>query len=507
MVGGFNDRTASNNMTMSPERVQENALEQRVCQLTSGQRAFLAEQLDARAERGEESLSRNILVAWYVTHEREMCEDRMREYAVEHLPSEIVPHRFIRLNAISRNGNGKVDRRELSSTLYQRPVTAAATSAACGSWLETRLLAIWKSVLGTSEISVRDNFYHIGGDSLATIHLMACCSDAGIQVTPGILSDHPTIAALAEFLSTAQMEGAGREVASSALDAVTTAESVEQESLAVTGDVNQRAANPKGVVLLSGYVDKPPLFLIPPGGVDITQLRDLVEATRAYTCYAPVTTDRGAMATRTVAEMAVEFLRQIREIQPAGPYRFAGICEGAYIAWEISRLLSDAGEEVSFLGIIDTPNPRSLRSKSLASRIRSRIKTLDASSIGVVGQVFRRLGSYVRRRTRQAVTKEVHLTRAGNRLAWLFRAEPWDGRATLFRTVVPPEKTDFTTDETYGWSGLARDGLEVFPIPCSREEMMMFPFAGLLARRIEMAIRLREGELGKSIEGLGRRSC
>ena len=52
-------------------------------------------------------------------------------------------------------------------------------------------------------------------------------------------------------------------------------------------------------------------------------------------------------------EMASDFVKLIRRVQPAGPYFLAGLCDGSLTAVEMARILRAAGEEVAFVGLID----------------------------------------------------------------------------------------------------------------------------------------------------------
>src|SRR6185369_15570148 len=59
----------------------------------------------------------------------------------------------------------------------------------------------------------------------------------------------------------------------------------------------------------------------------------------------------------TIEGMAEHYGREIRAVQPSGPYQLAGFCLGATIAFEIALQLERAGEEVTFLGSFDGPAP------------------------------------------------------------------------------------------------------------------------------------------------------
>ena len=54
-------------------------------------------------------------------------------------------------------------------------------------------------------------------------------------------------------------------------------------------------------------------------------------------------------------------LPDIRERQPHGPYALVGYSAGAIVAYELAWQLIEAGEEVSWLGILDTPPPHTTR--------------------------------------------------------------------------------------------------------------------------------------------------
>ena len=66
----------------------------------------------------------------------------------------------------------------------------------------------------------------------------------------------------------------------------------------------------------------------------------------------------------TVAEMAADYLHEVRQIQPHGPYLLAGECVGGICAHEMACQLQEAGEKVALLMLLDTvvPNENHLNS-------------------------------------------------------------------------------------------------------------------------------------------------
>src|SRR5207245_256059 len=63
---------------------------------------------------------------------------------------------------------------------------------------------------------------------------------------------------------------------------------------------------------------------------------------------------RGEKPHTTIEAMAADYLRQIKERQPNGPYYLCGYSSGGLVAFEIARRLSESGDEVGLVGLFDT---------------------------------------------------------------------------------------------------------------------------------------------------------
>jgi non-ribosomal peptide synthase protein (TIGR01720 family) len=62
---------------------------------------------------------------------------------------------------------------------------------------ERALAEVWRQVLGVQRIGLDDNFFELGGDSILSIQVISRARQAGLQLTPKQLFEHPTIGALA----------------------------------------------------------------------------------------------------------------------------------------------------------------------------------------------------------------------------------------------------------------------------------------------------------------------
>jgi hypothetical protein len=96
--------------------------------------------------------------------------------------------------------NGKLDRRALEAlegveAQADRPYTPARTSN------EAALVEIWEEILARSPVGVHDDFFDLGGQSLAALRVINMVARRlGCQVSLGALLEHPTVAGLAELL-------------------------------------------------------------------------------------------------------------------------------------------------------------------------------------------------------------------------------------------------------------------------------------------------------------------
>jgi NAD(P)-dependent dehydrogenase (short-subunit alcohol dehydrogenase family)/acyl carrier protein len=71
-----------------------------------------------------------------------------------------------------------------------------------------RTRRLWGAVLGTTEISASDDFFELGGNSLAAIDLVAMVrKEFGVELNVAMLFDHPTLGALADALRTQGVKG------------------------------------------------------------------------------------------------------------------------------------------------------------------------------------------------------------------------------------------------------------------------------------------------------------
>jgi acyl carrier protein len=100
------------------------------------------------------------------------------------LPGELVPHLFVELGALPLDSSGKVDDTKLAS-----PFAAAKQAYVPPRSDAERLLArLYAEALGVERVSVHDNFFDLGGQSLLCLRVIDRIErETGTRISPRVL--------------------------------------------------------------------------------------------------------------------------------------------------------------------------------------------------------------------------------------------------------------------------------------------------------------------------------
>ena len=122
----------------------------------------------------------------------------LKQFLATRLPEYMVPSTFIFLKALPLTVNGKVDRDALP-----QDVTAESKEEFVGARgaVEEMLSRIWSDVFKLQRVSVNDNFFDLGGDSILGTLILARAAQAGLKLSPRQLFAHQTIAALSRAVA------------------------------------------------------------------------------------------------------------------------------------------------------------------------------------------------------------------------------------------------------------------------------------------------------------------
>jgi len=191
--------------------------------------------------------------------------------------------------------------------------------------VEQSLARIWEDVLGVKQVRIQDNFFELGGSSLMAARLNAQIEEIfGKPLPPSAIFQAPTIEQLSTML--------------------------DQKSDKIS------AAPRYSLALLRDGGPNPPFFCLP--GALGNVFTDLGYLARH------LITDRpfyglqdGLEVPSKVNEMAAQYIREIRSVQPEGPYYIGGVCSGGTVAFEIAQQLQAQKQTVALLALIEPAPP------------------------------------------------------------------------------------------------------------------------------------------------------
>ncbi|HEY0068158.1 MAG TPA: phosphopantetheine-binding protein, partial [Flavisolibacter sp.] len=140
-------------------------------------------------------------LAAYLTGRTSLNAAALRTFLKNTLPAHMIPEHFVQLDSLPLTSNGKVDRNALPAPVGLAMSTGIAYVAPRNR-TEEKLAAVWKEVLGRDRISIKDNFFDLGGNSIKIIRMVEAVNRTlGEKLSVVMAFKYPNISELAGFLS------------------------------------------------------------------------------------------------------------------------------------------------------------------------------------------------------------------------------------------------------------------------------------------------------------------
>ncbi|WP_316799484.1 amino acid adenylation domain-containing protein [Pedobacter frigidisoli] len=268
-----------------------------------------------------------LIVDHHLTHGKQLTlaksySTTLSECLAATLPAYMTPQYIIALNSFPLTPNGKVDRSLLPAPKRAKELILSAQSNVLNHNEQT-LLNIWSECLGTNNITLTDDFFELGGNSLMAVRLMVKIEkETGIQLPLTTLLSHSTIEKLA-----LQMKSGWSEQRSQTLIPIRTNGS------------------------------RPPVYLIHGSGLNVLLFKGIMQSLDAdqpvYGIQA-IGLDQFETIPDSIEAIASRYIEELLSHNPDGPYHLVGYSMGGFIAFEMAKQLKKAGKEISMLGVVDT---------------------------------------------------------------------------------------------------------------------------------------------------------
>ena len=337
------------------------------------------------------------------------------------------------------------------------------------------LLKLWKCVLARDPVGPDDDFFALGGHSMLAAQLFVSIERRlGITAPLAGLFDAATPRKLARLLAT---ESAHRHW--------------------------------RTLVPINRGGNRPPLFLVHGAEGNVLLYRSLAShlggdqpvyglQSAGLDGETPVDDDFERVARR--------YVREIRQVQPEGPYLLGGYCLGGTIALEMARQLIEGGQRVGLMAMIENVNVRSIQwplpwHLLWINRILNpyfHVRNLLAAKDRGIDFFLEKLHTEM---TRLKVTARVAWARARRsykrgkaegfhhiKVAYVHEKalEKWDirpypGEITLF---MSERRLAGMTAPLGGWEQIAREGVRLYSLPVYPKGSLIEPYVGQLAEQI-----------------------
>jgi thioesterase domain-containing protein len=303
-----------------------------------------------------------------------------------------------------------------------------------------------------------------------------------------------------------------------------TAATLEEQANLVRKKQDIRAEWPS-LVPIRERGSKPPLFFVHMADGHVLSYRDLMRhlpvdqplyglQSRGLDGTTPINT--------RIEDMARDYVAEIREVYPRGPYALCGWSFGGTVAFEMARQLEQQQRRVALLALFDTRVPTQTVRRRQAKRIW--IKTLRtpvqiSRALAYLKGVLRRpnqpspvTGSVVEARVWQSLALDYHrefrlprtlenVLKANKKAVYEYVPQPYGGRVTVIRALQ--RLSQKSRDPLLGWGTLSIGDLELHQVAGNHLTLLFEPHVRSLAETLTRCLDRAWSEAAARQDGRG----
>ncbi|SEQ99312.1 Non-ribosomal peptide synthetase component F [Hyunsoonleella jejuensis] len=329
--------------------------------------------------------------------------------------------------------------------------------------IELELLKIWEMILDNNNISVQDNFFEIGGKSLMVVKMFTLIEKRlKIKVSPISLLEHPTIEKLSKFLANEDPK-----------------------------------ASWQYVVPIKAKGDKTPLFCIHGGGAYVfffNPVANALEKDRPVYAIQPSGINGGTKMHMSIQEMAMDYAREIKDVQPIGPYNLLVYCFSPAVGIEIAHIFKSKGEETNLI-VVDSiikqedftdPTRIKMRISGFLNRLKK--NPVNALKFMILNNYEKFLEPIVIKLFASKTKKDLENTKQN--LVRIYKKYQWDKKHPGPITLILTDKPDPKLNPAYisAWEGITLQKINTRKTKGHHHQLFSSPYAEIMADKIEKAI-------------------
>jgi acyl transferase domain-containing protein/thioesterase domain-containing protein/acyl carrier protein len=363
-----------------------------------------------------------------------------------------------------------------SSITHSRPILSTSYVAPRNQ-IEQTIAEILQKFLGIKQIGIHDDFFDLGGDSLLAVQLTAKLREVvNIELSPHSLLNAPTIAKLGEFIEHLRSTSATHS--------------------------NQPLINEMQQLVKIRSGKKKPLFLPPPAGGTVYSYRELAQylpLEQPVYGIQPQGLDGKNSPLAKIEEIATQYVRLLRAVQPDGPYFLGGASFGGTVAFEMAQQLKALEQEVALIAMIDTPSPGQQLAAfkndvdilvyllNVVDNFAISSDELQQLSYDEQLQYFLSHGKMAHKLLPEITLDQlryyINLFKCNLQAGLNYKPQIYSGKIIFFRAnerdEINPQHPEL------GWFDLATEGVEVYGVPGNHITMNYPPHVEVMAKQLK----------------------
>jgi amino acid adenylation domain-containing protein len=395
----------------------------------------------------------------------------LRVYLKKEFPDYMIPFAFVQLDELPHTPTGKIDRLRLPS--LEEVFNLEKEFVPPRNDIERQLKIIWEDLFNITPIGIKNDFFQLGGHSLLAATMITRFEENfGKRLELSTFSESSTIEKLAKVISS---------------DSVTYSKSP--------------------LIAIRANGTKPPLYCVHGIGGHILpflQLADYVGLEQPVYGFQSILPEQPGNLEYSIETLAGDYIREIKNVQPKGPYFLTGFSFGGYVAYEIARQLRSQGDRIGVLAILDThadSAPRYRQSLNFGEYVSYKFKSIfervNFHYGNMAGYPLMEKYKYLQHRKEQPSAQEVILgdveeDQIPDRMRGVMEANisalrhyipgKYTGKIILFRSI------DHGKGVYYGWNELTSGDVVIYDVPGKHRGILLEPNVPVLAKQLRKCI-------------------
>ena len=324
--------------------------------------------------------------------------------------------------------------------------------------LTSQLLLIWSEIFKSSNIKLSDNFFDLGGNSIAILQLFSRIDTVLQKKTPPTkLFEYPTVQGLADYLSS-----------------------------------TYGTKSENSLIKLRTSGTKSPLFCFHAGDGHVLFYKNVADSIGPdYPVYAiqPGELLEGKKKYTDIKEMAIDYIATMKTVQPKGPYQLLATCFSNAVTFEMSKILQEQNEEISHLLIVDSGPPGHAIPRYPNTIRHKLINTLKAGNFARLAYLVKKKYKFLRYGLTTTVTEGFHSQEqqaAKENLNQLIEDYKWTPVAQKI-SLIRSREFSLEPDKDYHlilWDTLSKGQLQVDVVKSKHVRLFEQPEAKRLGNKI-----------------------